>query len=81
MNPEERHLLERSLKLSEENNKILRKMQRIHRWAVVWGFIKVALIVVPLAIGYFYLQPYFEEASNNFSGIQELFSTYQSYLK
>lgn len=81
MNPEERHLLERSLKLSEENNKMLKKMQRIHRWAVVWGFIKAALVIVPLVIGYFLLQPYIEEARGNVSQIQGLFSTYQSLLK
>ncbi|MEK7227503.1 MAG: hypothetical protein AAB641_01260 [Patescibacteria group bacterium] len=28
MNPEEKHLIERSLKLSEENNQILKKMDK-----------------------------------------------------
>ena len=72
MNPEERLLLERSLKLSEENNKILRKLERRARWAVIWGFIKIAIIVVPLIIGYLYLQPYLNNAMENYNSVREL---------
>ena len=72
MNPEDRVLLERTLKLSEENNRILRKMQSAARWAIIWGFIKVAIVVVPLVLGYIFLQPYFEQAGENYHGIREL---------
>ena len=72
MSPEEKALLERTLKLSEENNQILRKMQRTARWAVVWGFIKVAIIVVPLVVGYLYLQPFLGQALDNFKQVQGL---------
>jgi len=63
MNPEEKKLLEQSLRLSEENNKILRKMQRTARWALIWGLIKVIIVVVPLILGVIYLQPFFDSAS------------------
>ncbi|MDO8569784.1 MAG: hypothetical protein Q7R89_03375 [bacterium] len=72
MNPEERVLLERTLKLSEENNQILRKMQRTARWAVLWGFIKVAIVIVPLVVGYIYLQPFLDQALENFNAVREL---------
>ena len=72
MNPEEKALLERTAKLSEENNQILRKMQRAARWGYVWGFIKVALIIVPLVAGYLYLEPYLKEAVDNYNGFKEL---------
>jgi hypothetical protein len=72
MNPEEKLLLERSLKLSEENNKILRKMERRFRWAFLWGFIKMLLIVVPLIVGYFFLEPYLDEAAAGYQGIRQL---------
>ena len=72
MNPEEKVLLERTLKLSEENNKILRKMQRAAKWAIVWGFVKVAIIVVPLVLGYIYFQPFLGQVMDNFNNIQEL---------
>ncbi|OHB18144.1 MAG: hypothetical protein A2544_02135 [Candidatus Zambryskibacteria bacterium RIFOXYD2_FULL_43_10] len=72
MNPEEKVLLERTLKLSEENNQILRKLQRRVRWAVLWGFIKIAIIIVPLVAGYLYLQPFLEQAMENYNGLREL---------
>ena len=57
MNPEEKVLLERTLKLSEENNKILKRLDRTRRLAVIWGFVKVLIIIVPLIAGYLYLEP------------------------
>mgnify|MGYP001591643551 CR=1 FL=1 len=78
MNPEERMLLERSLKLAEENNHLLRKINRRARWAFVWGVIKIALVVVLLVIGYMLLQPYFGDVKENYRGIQELFNSYQN---
>lgn len=75
MNPEEKVLLERTLKLSEENNKILRKIERRARWAILWGFIKIAIIAVPLILGYFYLEPYIGQALDNFNSVKELLNT------
>jgi len=74
MNPEERELLERTLKFSEENNQILRKMRRAAMWGTLWGFIKVAMIVVPLVVGYLYLQPFLDQIMANFNSIKELLS-------
>jgi len=67
MNPEEKLLLERTLKLSEENNLILRKIQKTAKRAAIWGFIKVLIIVTPLVIGYFYLQPYFKDVVETYN--------------
>ena len=75
MNPEDKVLLERTLKLSEENNQILRKMQRTARWATVWGFIKVAIVIVPLIVGYLYLEPYLGQALDNFNNVRELLNS------
>jgi len=72
MNPEEKVLLERTLRLSEENNQILRKMQRTARWAVLWGFIKIAIVIIPLVVGYIYLQPFFDQALKNYNSFKEL---------
>ena len=72
MNPEEKVLLERTLKLSEENNRILRKLQSRARWAVAWGFIKIAILIIPLVAGYIFLEPYFEQLMESYSGIREL---------
>jgi len=67
MNPEEKLLLERTLKLSEENNLILRKIQKTTKRAAIWGFIKVIIVVTPLFIGYFYLQPYFKDVVETYN--------------
>lgn len=75
MSPEEKVLIERTLKLSEENNRILRKMQRTARWAILWGFIKVAIIIVPLIVGYLYLQPFFDQILDSYSGVRELLNS------
>ena len=74
MNPEERHLLERSLKLSEENNQILKKIDRRAKRAAIYGFIKLAIVILPFVIGYFLLQPYLNQAGSTYSQLQELLS-------
>lgn len=72
MNPEDKVLIERTLKLSEENNRILKKMRSAYRWAIIWGFIKAAIIIVPLVAGYIYLQPLLEQAMENLNNLREL---------
>ncbi|MBX4189029.1 hypothetical protein KW785_00340 [Candidatus Parcubacteria bacterium] len=74
MNPDERGMLERALKLSEENNKILRKMQRTARWAAVWGVIKFLVLIIPLIVGYLYLEPYLKGLEPLFKQAQTVFS-------
>ena len=76
MNPEEKALLKRTLELSEENHKILLKMQSTARRAALWGFIKLLIIVIPLVIGYLYLQPYFGIARENLDQVKTLINSY-----
>jgi len=65
----ERDLLERILDLSEENNKILRKIERANRWGLIFRVI-YWLFIIGAAVGlYYYIQPY--ETS--------LIHTYQSF--
>jgi hypothetical protein len=70
MNPEDRLILERTLKLSEENNKILLNLLRRARWATAWGFIKILLIIVPLVLGYIFLLPYFDTLTDSYKEIR-----------
>ena len=74
MSPEEKVLLERTLKLSEENNKILQKIERKAKWAFFWGLFKIAVVVVPLVAGFLYLQPFLEPALENLNKLNELIS-------
>jgi hypothetical protein len=76
MNPEDRALLERALKLSEDNNIILKKMENHAKWGKIWGFVKVVLFVLPFIVGYLYLAPLLGPSLKNFgqnySAIQDL---------
>ena len=64
MTPEEKSLLERTYKMAEDNNNILRKMRRSGRVAT---FISVAYWVLIAGFGlatYYYIQPYLMSAVN-----------------
>ena len=74
MNPEERTLLEHTAKLSEENNRILRSIRGSQRRATIYGLIKLVLIIVPLVLGYVFIQPYLDQAVSNYKSIQGLFN-------
>lgn len=61
MNEEERELLERTLRVSEENNKILKRLQRAGRFAVAFK-IFYWLAIIGLAFGaYYFIEPYINE--------------------
>lgn len=72
MNPEEKELLRRMVKLSEENNAMLRGIRKAIRWGQFWGFVKLLIILIPLIIGFWYLQPYFDSFSERYREVQEL---------
>ena len=72
MDVEERNILEHSLRLGEENNRILKRLQRAQRWALFWGFIKFAIIVIPLILGYLYFEPYLNQAIANYQSVREI---------
>jgi hypothetical protein len=75
MNPEEKALLLETAKLTEENNLILKKLQSATRRAAIYGFIRLAIILLPLIIGYFFLQPYLGTAAGGIKEIQSLLDT------
>ncbi|MBX4195365.1 hypothetical protein KW796_00150 [Candidatus Parcubacteria bacterium] len=77
MNPEDKVLLERTLKISEENNKLLRSMRSTARWAVLWGIIKIIILIVPFVIAYFYLEPQFGSISDSFRQAQGVLNTFK----
>jgi hypothetical protein len=70
MSPEEKELLRRSLLLSEENNKILLGVQKSLRWQAIWGVVKIVILVLPLILGYIFLQPFLGSMFNNYKEVQ-----------
>ena len=83
MNPEEQSLLEKIYKLTEENNNLLKSIQRTNRFSLV---VKVLywVIIIGLSFGaLFFIQPYINSIngvleSGDKSGINGV-SPYKSY--
>ena len=79
MSPEERELLEKSVSLAEENNKILHSMRRSQRWgsiarAIYWVFI------IGSAVGAFYLlQPYIDQLKSVYSGAGSMLDNFKQF--
>ncbi len=80
MNPEERALLERTLRISEENNQILHKIQRSMRMARVMSIVYWVFIIGSAIGAYYLIQPYIEQlisiyggAKNSVGGLSDLF--------
>ena len=62
MMPEERSLLERTYKMAEENNSILRKMRRANRWSVAFR-VFYWVVIIGLGVGAYYaLEPIIDSA-------------------
>ena len=74
MDKEAKNLLERNLRVSEENNKLLKKIRHsmiirnlmtIVYWAIIIG--------IPIILYYYVLEPYFNQVSNTYTGIKDSF--------
>lgn len=76
MTPEEKMLLERAVKLGEENHKILRSIQTKARWAFVWGVVRFLVIAIPLILGYLYIAPRLGSYSDILNNLQ---TTWQEF--
>ena len=76
MDSDDRELLLRTAKLAEDNNRRLRRIERNMFWSQIWGIIKVALIVVPLILGYFYLEPHLGSLGESLREAKQLMTAY-----
>ena len=69
MTPEEREMLEESLELSRENNKMLKRMKR----AAMYGrIIKIVYLIVILVLTfgvYYFIQPYLDVLTKGYSDV------------
>jgi hypothetical protein len=69
MDPESKKLLEETLELEKENNKILRSMRRSMFWSRVMNTL-YWLIIIGISLGAFYfLQPYFDKMLNLYNSV------------
>lgn len=78
-----RDLLEKNLKISEENNELLKKMHRTQRLAQIMS-ISYWVLIIAITFGvYYYLQPYLEAIfgvyANLMGGIEDIQQKSQSF--
>ena len=75
MTPEERSLLERTYKIAQENNEILRKMRSVSRWATAFK-VFYWVVILGLSFGAFYaIQPYMNQVLSMYSEAQSNIQT------
>lgn len=77
MTPEEKSLLERTYKLAEENNEILRQMRRMNRFSTVIRFLYWAVIIISALGAYYFIQPYIDAISGLYGQAQDNIHTVQ----
>ncbi|MFA5751401.1 MAG: hypothetical protein WCX79_03835 [Candidatus Paceibacterota bacterium] len=83
MEPELKEKIEESLRLAEENNKMIRKMRRTLEWSRIMRII-YWLFIIAMALGaYYYIQPYVEQikgvygdAKDNMEGFGSFFDIF-----
>lgn len=63
MSPEEKALLERTYRLTEENNNMLRSLRRAQRFGTAFRVLYWTLIIVTSFGAYYFVQPYLKAAS------------------
>jgi len=80
MGPEDKVKLDRALELSEENNKMLKKLVRVARWNRVLRIIYL-VIIIGSAVGiYYFTQPYLDQVLETYSGFKQNLSSFQNNL-
>ncbi len=62
-------MLQETLALAKENNKMLHKVRNVQKWAAFWRVLKL-LIVVGLTLGsFYYIEPYLNKMLDLYNSI------------
>lgn len=71
MNEEDRIKLARALELAEENNAILKKMQRAARWGRLIRISYWTIIIAASVGAFYYIQPYVDQLMQLYGSVKE----------
>jgi hypothetical protein len=67
-------------RLTEENNKLLKKVRRVQKWAQISSFIRY-LVVIGIALGTFYfLKPYYDQVMDLYNRGTAQINSLQGYF-
>ena len=88
MDQEDKELLKRAVSLGEENNDMLRSMQRSMRLARVMSLLYWVFIIGSAIGAYYLVQPYLEQvmgmygdAKSGLSGYEDLLNNFKQYTQ
>ncbi len=70
MNPEDKAVLQKVLKISKDNQEILEKLQRANRWSVVFKIIYWVFIILAAGGAYFAIKPYSDQLGDTYTGFK-----------
>lgn len=70
MDPEIKELLRRNIKLSEENNALLKKMHRRAELSFFFRFVYWTIIIGAAVVSFYYTQPYLDKVLALYADIQ-----------
>ncbi len=69
MDPESKQLLQNTLVLTEENNKMLHKIRGVQKRETIWRTLKI-LVIIGIAFGSFYfIEPYLNKIMNLYNSV------------
>ncbi|HED05404.1 MAG TPA: hypothetical protein ENI61_01815 [Ignavibacteria bacterium] len=80
MEPDEKKLLEETLELVKENNKIIKKLYTSMRVSRFFRVIYWTVIIGSMLGAYYYFQPLIDSLKESFGGIMSLFGKSQSVV-
>ena len=69
MDPELKKMLEETKSLAEDNNKMLRKMRNMQKWASFWSVLKWILIIGITWGSFYVLQPYVDKLKSMYDSV------------
>ncbi|MFA6520504.1 MAG: hypothetical protein WCT44_02775 [Candidatus Paceibacterota bacterium] len=81
MSQEERELLEKSVALEEDNNKMLRAIRRSMFLGRVMTFVYWALIIGSAIGAYYFVQPYVDQIIGVYGGAKSNVDSVSSFFK
>lgn len=69
MDPESKELLQNTLEITEENNKILHKIRGVQKRESIWRVVKI-IVIISIAFGSFYfIQPYLNKVMDLYNSV------------
>ena len=80
MDPESKKLLQDTLALAQENNKILHSMRRSMRFQRIMSILYWVLIIGSAFGAYYFIQPYLEQAYGIYGGAKSNLNDFNSLL-